>query len=74
MFIENTHLGKYLVDMGTIIAGNKCQKTINIKNICNKPVTFDIESSNYNKTGIHISSTKVVKLAPNDSTSITFTL
>lgn len=59
---EEIVLGSYIMNLGTIIAGNKSSKTLKVCNIGKCVVNFAIDMKGYKSAGLSISTTKVHKL------------
>ena len=59
---EEIVLGSYIMNLGTIIAGNKAGKTLKIANIGKCIVNFSVDMKSYKSYGLSVSNTKVYKL------------
>jgi hydrocephalus-inducing protein len=59
---EEIVLGVYVVNLGTIIAGNKASRSLKVTNVGKCPVSFAVDMKGYKAMGLTISNTKVHKL------------
>ena len=73
-FLDDIHLGTYVLDLGTIVAGSKATRSIAIQNIGASPLSFDIDLRSFKAMGLSLSTTKATRLAPGSELSVAVTL
>lgn len=66
---EEIILGSYLMNLGTIIAGNKATRNLKVSNIGKCIVNFGVDMKGYKSLGLSISNTKIHKLPFNGPVS-----
>ena len=74
---EEIVLGSFLLNLGTIIAGNKSSKTLKVSNVGKCLVNFGIDMKGFKSHGLTISTTKIHKLpfsGANSTVSLTVSL
>lgn len=73
-FLDEIHMGTYVLDLGTIVAGSKASKSITVQNIGTSLLNFDIDLRSFKTMGLAFSITKANRQAPGSEVVITVTL